>query len=135
MEWIRNVFGNLCFVIAGIIMIAGFFSTRDSKVVVTPQYIRVEGTFGVKQPINEVKDVSLKDSLPKVLYKNSGSGLGDVLKGQFTLEGLGKGRVYVNTDKPPFIYITVDKSYIIINYKDPGRTQELYKTIKANVDK
>ncbi len=135
MKWIRNVFGNLCFVVAGIMIISGFFSIRDSKVIVASQYIKVESVWGVKQPINEIKEVSLKNTLPKVLSKNGGSGLASVLKGQFTLEGLGKGRVYATIDKPPFIYITTDKSYIIINYKEPNRTKELYKTIKAFVEK
>jgi hypothetical protein len=51
------------------------------------------------------------------------------------LKGLGRGRIYVNVKHPPFIYMPTDKSYLIINYKDPKQTVELYTAIKEKLDK
>lgn len=127
--------GILCFFITGILIFAYFSSSGDPNVTVTSQFIKIDGSYGITQSINEIKEVSLKDSFFYVLRREHGSSLGPFRKGEFTVDGYGKGRIYINKDKPPFIYITTNGSYIFINYSEPNRTRELYQLIRQNINK
>lgn len=133
-ERVGRTVGNLLFVIAGIVMVTGWYSVQDPKVELTAKAIEVSGLFGTNQPINEIKAITLLDSIPKVLIKNSGSGLGTVLKGKFTLENFGMGSIYATVDAPPFVYIKTAKGFIIINYRDSNKTKDLYKALSATID-
>ena len=88
--------------------------------------------YGVTQSLKDVKDIKLSNDVPPVTYKSNGIGLGSIDRGWFTVSNMGKGRLYIHTDCKPFIYIMTKDSFIIINYKDAARTQNLYDELMKN---
>ncbi len=103
------------------------------EVTITSEYIQIGGIYGIKLRTEEIREVSLQDSLPKILRKTNGFDLGNILKGNFALEDLGHVKLYVYRSRPPYIYITREHDYIIINYKDARKTEELYNSIVSKI--
>ncbi len=61
-----------------------------------------------------------------MLKKVNGFNLGYVLRGNFKLEDLSVGKIYIRENKPPYILIKAEEKYFLINYKDNNETIELY---------
>jgi hypothetical protein len=110
----------------GAIMVYGQVSTR---VEVKPEGIVIGGMYGTTIPAEEIREVSLEDEIPRILVRNNGLGYGEIKKGHFTLEGLGRGRLYLESREGPHICIYTADSYAIINYRDPDRTRALYESM------
>jgi hypothetical protein len=108
----------------GAIMVYGQVSTR---VEVKPEGIVIGGMYGTTIPAEEIREVSLEDEIPRILVRNNGLGYGEIKKGHFTLEGLGRGRLYLESREGPHICIYTADSYAIINYRDPDRTRAFMK--------
>lgn len=117
-------------VLAGIgaLLIYGNLSPR---VEAKPEGIVISGLYGTTIPSEEITGISLENEIPRILMRNNGLGYGEIQKGHFTLDGLGWGRLYLESNKGPFIYIFTTSGYTIINYKDPSRTEALYQTISG----
>lgn len=81
-----------------------------------------------KYKTNDIYDVSLRETIPSV-SKVVGTSFGSLKRGVFDVEGLGRGHLYIETDRGPYLYIMLKDSFIIISYKDPEKTRGLYKMI------
>jgi len=110
----------------GAIMVYGQISPR---VEVKDEGIVIGGMYGTTIPAEEIREVSLEDEIPRILVRNNGLGYGEIKKGHFTLEGLGRGRLYLESREGPYIFIQTAESYAIINFKDRARTEALYESM------
>lgn len=134
----KNLIGTAGTIIFAVIIMAVVFGSMqrsrntEHEVAVDSQNLVVSGTFGVTQPLSGIKKVELREDAPVVTYKTNGMGIGDIRRGSFDVEGLGNGRLYAHLSQKPFIYITTDTSFIIINFKDSTKTQQLYDEIMKN---
>ena len=78
----------------------------ESEVVVTPEYFEVISAHGVRAPIGAITAVELREDIPDIGSKIRGyNSLTCVKKGEFEVEGMGAGRVYIFTDEGPFVHI------------------------------
>lgn len=120
--------------VIGVAAFAGFMFyefTITPKVQVTAA--KVEISAGLMESssfdLSQVKSVYLKDSIPAHSNK-VGFASGSQLRGTFTIEGLGRGHVYTQTDKGPFLFVILkDGSFTIFNYTDSSVTQSLYRSL------
>ncbi len=110
------------------------YGSRSPGVEATPEGIVISGMYGAAISAEEITGISLEDEIPKILTRNNGFDSGVVKKGHFTLEGLGRVRLYLESDRGPFVHITTKDSCIIINYKDPVRTKALYRALLGGLD-
>lgn len=52
------------------------------------------------------------------------------MRGSFSVEGLGRGHLYTQNAKGPFLYIILkDGSFTVFNFDDSGKTESLYKAL------
>jgi len=94
--------------------------------------IRFSGKYGVEINIDEIGDVQLVEKRPSIKGRTNGLSLGQVRKGFFNVEGLGKTRLLIHSGKGPFLMITTKSGEItIINFKDKDETKMLYNEVKA----
>lgn len=105
------------------------YGSRSPGIEAKPEGIVISGMYGTTIPAEEITGISLENEIPKILTRNNGFNSGEANKGHFTLDGLGRGRLYLESSKGPFICIFTKSGYIMINYKDPSRTEVLYQTI------
>ena len=80
--------------------------------------------------ISDVKDVYLKDTIPST-SKVIGTGLGNIREGSFNVDGLGKGHIFTESSKGPFLYIIGNNDFIIYESKDARKVNDVYKEVIA----
>ena len=84
--------------------------------------------------IGDIEELSLVDSVPSGV-KTNGEATGQYARGHFRLKELGKTRLYVFKDNPPYIRIKLGNGYIFYNEKDPERTKEVFKQLQQRAGK
>ncbi len=78
---------------------------------------------------NDITSIELIDELPK-LVKTNGIGTNKVLLGSFSIQDLGKGKLYINLEVPTYILIELTNGeYIILNSIDTETTEKYYKLL------
>lgn len=106
------------------------YGSKEAKVEIMEDRIVISGIYGTMVKKENITEITLEDSIPRVLNKVNGFNMGYVLRGVFTVEGMGSGSVYIHENKSPYIVIKVENKFFIINYKDSNKTRELYEKLK-----
>jgi len=109
-----------------------YATSLDVEVEIDSQSVNIKGFYGYEVDMDEIEDIRLLDTIPKIITKTNGASTDNVKKGHFKLESLGHGRLYINKNSSPYILITLKDSYILLNNKKPENTQELYQEITRN---
>jgi len=131
-------FALAAIIIAGVILfivLLGRSTNKETEVVLSDTSIEVKGMFGCLYDYDEISAVEMKDTMPPIGRKNNGSGLGEVHKGRFEVDGLGECRLYILSTQGPFLFIKTNDSYVIINYKEKEDTEKLYQDLLAKWEK
>ena len=115
-------------VIIGVV-VALFWGTRESNVTLTDNTIKISGMYGISINAEEIKEISLRDEIPKITRRINGFSLLNIKKGIFKADQMEKVRLYLHSDNGPYIQITTNEDIIIINYGDPEKTQSVYSEI------
>lgn len=106
------------------------YGIREPKIEITSDKITISGMYSSSINKEDIREISLQDTIPKVLRKTNGFDFGYILRGNFTLDEIGVARIYIHENKAPYIVIKTENKYYIINYKDSNKTMELYNKIK-----
>lgn len=107
-----------------------FFVHTDVKI--TASQLTISAGLGESSTfkLSQIKAVYLKDALPPVSGR-IGYAVGAQMRGSFIVKGLGRGHVYTENAKAPFLFIMLKGGgYTIFNFDDMQRTQELYNSLK-----
>ena len=115
-------------VIIGVV-VALFWGTRESNVTLTDNTIKISGMYGISINAEEIKEISLRDEIPKITRRLNGFSLLNIKKGIFKADQMEKIRLYLHSTNSPYIQITTNEDIIIINYGDPEKTQSVYSEI------
>ena len=122
----------LVFVAAGAVFAIVTAQTRPPQVTVTAQAISIASLFyGESYPMDEVTSVSLERCLPRILARTNGFAGGGLLRGWFQVQGLGKGKLFVDAGSSPYVVLKTRRGVAIVNISDPQKTQALYDEIVA----
>jgi hypothetical protein len=107
---------------------------KEAEVVISDGMIEIKGQYGTSYEISEINEIRLVDSMPKIGMKVNGAGLGEIKKGNFKVDGLGKCKLYIQkVNQGPYIYIDAKgKQDAFLNFTDPTKTQAVYdQLVKA----
>ncbi len=123
----------LGFLVIILIFIIGLnlYGAKEPSITVNNEKIKIGGMYASTIYTEDVAEVVLLDSIPEVLRKDNGFDFGNTLRGIFTLDSIGKGRIYIYNGRPPYVYLRLKKGFVIINYRSSENTQELYNKIRA----
>jgi hypothetical protein len=98
--------------------------------------VRFSGMYGLKMNISDIEQVELAYEIPAIKMRTNGFSFGTVKKGFFKIEGLGRSRLLIHSDQPPYLIISKkDGKKTIINFKDKATTESVYIKIKALLNK
>jgi hypothetical protein len=106
-----------------------FFSSQSTKVTFLDEGIQIQGIYGDVYTWESIEGVEMMEELPTIEMRTNGSALGSNLKGHFRTRELGSVKLFVNTQKPPFIYLETDGGITIFNLNNADETQEVFKEI------
>ena len=125
---------------AGLLLIAAGLiltivsSLRPARIEVTADSVVISGSYGYSVKLSEIQSVEILDRLPRIKIRRNGIGWPNVKIGHFTLEGIGKCRLYVNRKYPPYVHIvTTDGKHLIFNTKNPEETGAIFDSLRSAV--
>ena len=121
--------GGIIVVILIFVAVLMFFSSRPTKVTFLDAGIQIHGSYGEVYTWDSIEAVELKEELPTIEMRTNGSALGSNLKGHFRTRELGSVMLFVNTQKPPFIYLKTDDGITIFNANNSDETQAIFQEI------
>ncbi len=121
---------SLLVITLGLILLIGgmfYFQMQPPKVTVKQQEFSVSCLFyGDTYYLKDVTEISLQPELPKILARTNGFAVAGTLRGYFSLEGLGQGKLFIERKASPYILIRARNSFVIINFRQKDKTQALF---------
>jgi hypothetical protein len=89
--------------------------------------------YGEEIPMTEVIGVSIEEALPVILLRTNGFALRGRLRGHFRLAKIGDGQLFIEVGTPPYVVVRTRRDFVIVNFKDPTRTRDLYADLAQYV--
>ena len=132
---IMVVFGVLFTLLeVGVFIAVGYMFTwggQEPEVVVSTDQIEIRGMYGEEISRATLSEVDLRDELPTITLRTNGYALGGTLKGWFATQELGRVKLFVHTDAPPYIFMHTPDHWVILGFDDPARTRELFEQLRG----
>jgi len=132
----KNFVLTIAFVMVVLTTSLIMFFNKPVKLEIGKDTIKISGVYGVNLKMEDIEEVTLKDTLPEHINKGSMKKSRSISVGNFKQSNQEGIKVVTYSMKGPYIYITTrdeDTKYVIINYKDKKQTEELYKIILNNI--
>ena len=84
-------------------------------------------------PYSSMQTVTLERTLPHIGMKTNGSGVGNVMRGNYRVDGWGASRLFINRNVPPFVVIQTASTHVVVNFEEPAQTERLFSELKPHV--
>ncbi len=122
-------------VVLPIILWTFYAGTQPPRVTVSSAGLSVRGggLYSADVPMRDIQEVSLQDTIPRVVRKTNGFNAGNTLRGNFRLDVLGDGKIFINRGVPPYVVVKTPDSFVIVNFTEPERTRALYAELRRYV--
>jgi len=104
---------------------------REPVVKTTASDFKIEGVYGVTIRYSDILQLDTLVTLPRIKLRTNGYAFGKILKGKFLLYDNSRVKLFIKKGNPPYINIKTNELTLWINFKDPGRTRNLYKELKT----
>jgi len=101
-------------------------NSKPVVLVLSQQSVEITGMYGVTLERASIRDISLQETLPAILKRTNGSAVENHLKGNFTMETVGKVKLFIDRSIPPFIMIRTEDQTIFVNQGTAADTKALY---------
>ena len=92
----------------------------------------IDSSYGQEIKLSDIRSVELKTEVPGNLRRTNGYGLGSVIKGKCSSD-LGDLTVYLDTSKPPFIYLDTASGLVVLNDQTAEKTNALFEDLKSAI--
>ena len=89
------------------------------------------GVYGSSARIAEIDEVRLDERMPKILRRTNGFAAGMQKRGHFLVDGLGAGQLFLESDKPPFVFIRLRKEFVFVAFADATQTRKFFDDLAA----
>lgn len=136
----KVIASSIITIIAAVIIGTAFMLIRSelsspTLTIASDQQVHIEyPMYSFDFNLTEIEQLDLVDQIPTGMRIN-GEGTKDHLRGQFRLQDLGKSRLYVYKNQPPYIKIKLKETYIFFNEKEPRATKQLFEQLKKEANK
>jgi hypothetical protein len=125
--------GVIALVLAAWVMYAGM---QPPSVEVTAEGFSVRnGWYSDTVPLRQITAATLDEYIPRVGLKTNGFAAGGTLRGTFRVDSWGRARLYVSLNSPPFVVIRSRDGVVVVNFKDPDRTRDMYTRLTQALDR
>jgi len=132
------MWGTACLV--AVIIIGVSFMLIRSELTSPAMTITSEHEIAIDYPmysftfaVEEIEEAVLVSGIPSGI-KSNGEATSTYSRGHFRLKELGKARLYVFKNNPPYIRLKLSEQYVFYNDKDPEVTKQLFQQIEQLVE-
>ncbi|MFD0674578.1 DUF5808 domain-containing protein [Cohnella sp. GCM10027633] len=136
----RTIMQAVIALVAGVLLFASFLIIRAEFVsptlTVTPEE-RIEIDYpmhGYDFALADVRGMTLVDGVPSG-GKINGENSTKYKRGTFRLKEIGKSRVFIFKDNPPYIRFELDNTYVFYNDRDSAETRKLFEQLQTRIDR
>ncbi|KAJ50855.1 hypothetical protein BD780_003669 [Clostridium tetanomorphum] len=131
---------NIKFILFFIIVISSVFlliyTYIEPKIIISSENIKINGMYGESHNIKEILNVDLIETLPNILSKSHGISIGNVHKGLFKLSDIGLSKLFIHSNKGPYVFIKFENNtYMIINFRNTNNTYTLFNRLLRYINK
>ncbi len=121
-KWLAAVFAPILLVTAGSI----YYQARSMEVnVAAPAITFRSGFYSASVPLDELREVIVADSLPRLKRRINGFAFGDARRGRFDVDSLGLAMLFVTLNAPPYVVLKTETQTVIVSFRDPAHTKVL----------
>ena len=106
-----------------------YFSNKPAEYLIQDDTLKISGQYGEIIKFSDIVGITIEEQIPEIQFKSNGSDLGNKKKGYFKLKDIGQAKLFVDTQKPPYIFINVRTGLRILNTDEPAETEKLYKKL------
>jgi hypothetical protein len=115
-----------------LVFIAGLFivNMKEDKLLIVFDGIEIQGVYGEVIPFPEILSVELVNQLPQITMRSNGFALGLIYKGYFKTSNGEVIKLILNSDKKPYIMITMKNNRRIYFSSGTGINEEIYTQLQ-----
>lgn len=88
--------------------------------------------YGHNFSLDEVQEIKLIETMPSS-FRTNGASTSNYSRGNFTVRGYGRSKLYIFNNNPPYIVIKLEDIHVFYNEKDPDETLKLYELLLEKV--
>ena len=105
------------------------------KISITDEEIRISGWYGERVRADDVKEIKLLNQMPRIQMRTNGIGLGNIQRGYFRLENIGRAKLFLESRNAPFILIEKNNGRkIFLNRSNREQTENYYQKLREWFD-
>ena len=126
---------TLTIILLVLILLLGMilYGKREMRVNLTKSEFNLVGVYGLTIKYSDIKQLDTISSLPRVGLRTNGYAFGKTLKGNFTLNDGTKVKLFITKERPPYILIKTESDILYINFRNPGKTVNLFNALTTNL--
>lgn len=106
-----------------------YAGTRPPEAIVSANTLTISGLYSTTVRRQDVVRVTLEERLI-VGRKLQGFGGGRYLRGYYEVEGLGRARIFLSRDTPPYVVLHTSTQPVVIGFDEPARTRDLHNRLR-----
>ncbi|MCR1949555.1 MULTISPECIES: DUF3784 domain-containing protein [unclassified Clostridium] len=119
------------FIALSFVIIIFSYGNEPNNIIVKDETIVIDGMYGTTLKRKDIKSIELVDNTPEIEFKSNGySDGGTIKKGDFKLKDGEEVKLYIQSDKGPYIKISTINFDVYINYKDLSLTKQSFNNLK-----
>lgn len=108
-----------------------YFGCASTKTTISGDVFRISGMYGFEMKASDISKVELLETIPVIEMRTNGFSFNGAKKGTFRLAEYGKCKLFVDSDKGPFLVITSHKGErTILSSRNPIETKENFEKIR-----
>lgn len=125
--------GTIIFISVVIPLLIVFSGSRETEVSTTDSGITIKGIYGLTIKYSDIKQLDTLHSLPRIKLRTNGYAFAKKYKGNFRLADQSNAKLFVNCRTPLYINIKTEDLNVYLNFGNPVRTVDLFKTMKTRL--
>lgn len=111
-------------------LVFAFLVFRPVRITVNENYVKITGLYGVEVRVEDIYELKLAEELPQIVSRLNGIDMfGLSRRGIYQLQDLGRTRMISFSTGGPFILMNTGNEWIVINFKSPEDTENLYNKL------
>lgn len=128
-KWAYIAAGIIVAAVAVVVALMMTTDSKDAQFAVEDDALVISCSFGVTVPLSEIENLELTTDVPQIENKDNGAGIGSMQKGQYTLAGGTKARLYVDLEAPVFIRFSRGGKVYYLSAESEDATRALFEQL------
>jgi hypothetical protein len=130
-KFMKNKSVNTIIIVFLITLFAGCGVMTTTEISVIHNEIIISGRYGERINVEDVDRIKLQEQMPRILLRTNGTAFGEIRRGYFRLENIGRAKLFLESRSAPFILIEKNNGEkIFLNRSNREQTENYYQKLR-----